>query len=430
MAVVKELDRVLSGKVISRTDGSFHRNTQLKDLDIAIQIYGRNKSVTIPNMLRFVLANAFYMRGNLREIVKYDKEGILGDLTSCIRILQSIIDKDCDDYQVYSLLCYALIRRAGNNISDPQNAAENDYNRAISIAEKYIMSNGIVPEITLCLMWGLYSRYDVRSKMGEKTKANSDLFRAATLARKYHELKNIERDESVIGNILADYSSALISSGRSQEVFSECKYFLDYLKAKRSKSYEISCAKVCNNVGHALALNGRPRDAIEMHDYAIEVYSRHEEEEKGKSLLAGSLNNRGTSKYISGRFDSALIDYDNAIEIAKELYSEEQSDEHKFLLARSLVSKAWLLSTCADESYREPSSALELAENACEIMNWHDVDCLYTYAAACAENNEFIKACSWQRKAVSLCSSEQERGFLKMILGYYEKKKPYRARTV
>ena len=180
-----------------------------------------------------------------------------------------------------------------------------------------------------------------------------------------------------------------------------------------------------------LTLNGKPNNAIELFDLAIEIYSKHEEKDKEKSepLLAGSINNRGNAKYTSGRFDSALNDYNFSIGIAKNLYSKDQTDDNKFLFARSLVSKAWLLSTCPDNSYREPSNALGIATKACEIMKWGDIDCLYTYAAACAENNDFIKACSWQRKAIIMSSSEPERAFLKMILFYYENNKPYRAQT-
>ena len=167
-----------------------------------------------------------------------------------------------------------------------------------------------------------------------------------------------------------------------------------------------------------------------MYDLAIEIYNTHEEKEKSEYLLSGSINNRGNAKYTSGNFDSALKDYDFSIEIAKSLYSKNQSDDNKFLFARSLVSKAWLLSTCPDISYRDPDNALILSKIACEYMKWCDIDCLYTYAAACAENNNFIKACSWQRKAISMSSNGSEKAFLEMILFYYENKKPYRAQTV
>lgn len=218
----------------------------LQDLDAAIRIYFGYKDVLMPNILRLVSANAFYLRGNLKEILKFKIGEIIDDFTNCIRILQILIDNNCDDLQAYSLLCNCLIRRGDNILECSLNRAEADYCRSISIAENFIKSNGDMPQITLSLVWGLYSRKNIYTKMEETTKATSDLFRAATLAKKVYESKEMQNNESLIGNILADYSSTLIESGRSQEVYIECNYFLDYLKAKREKVNKLSHAKIYN----------------------------------------------------------------------------------------------------------------------------------------------------------------------------------------
>jgi len=115
-----------------------------------------------------------------------------------------------------------------------------------------------------------------------------------------------------------------------------------------------------------------------------------------------------------GDYDKAIQDYDEAIRIAP-------------TLGVALGEKAWLLSTCPVEKYRDGKKARELATKVCEKGQWKYGYPLEDLAAACAECGQFDEAVKWQKKALEDTrfaerSGEKARQGLKL----YEEKKPYR----
>ena len=63
---------------------------------------------------------------------------------------------------------------------------------------------------------------------------------------------------------------------------------------------------------------------------------------------------------------------------------------------------AWLRATCPDAQYRDGKLAVESAQRACELTNWHNPGELEVLAAACAEAGDFGSAVKWQENALTL----------------------------
>lgn len=71
-----------------------------------------------------------------------------------------------------------------------------------------------------------------------------------------------------------------------------------------------------------------------------------------------------------------------------------------------LSAAAWGLATTPVDSYRDGQWALKLAEKACRLTTYQNVQHLEVFAAAQAEVGRFDLAMAWQRRVVSLCSSK------------------------
>ncbi|MCX7592144.1 MAG: tetratricopeptide repeat protein [Kiritimatiellae bacterium] len=94
---------------------------------------------------------------------------------------------------------------------------------------------------------------------------------------------------------------------------------------------------------------------------------------------------------------------------------------------RALLRLAWILATASDDSVRDGHRAVALAERACRLAGYENVECLEVLAAACAEAGQFDKARQTIVRALQLAekiNSGEEEG----MTGGEEKKTRLRAR--
>ena len=159
---------------------------------------------------------------------------------------------------------------------------------------------------------------------------------------------------------------------------------------------------------------------------------------------------------LAGRVapDRAIADYSRAIELdpknSEAYHSRARALERKQEFAKAM--RDWSeyarleasdpaaqrlyarrLATSKEASLRNGKRAVEIANRACELSRWQDVDCLDTLAAACAETGDFPAAIKWETKAIELIKKDR---FLPIAdtkeiqmgvrLRLYERQLPYR----
>ena len=108
---------------------------------------------------------------------------------------------------------------------------------------------------------------------------------------------------------------------------------------------------------------------------------------------AAALMNRGWAWHEKGEFGNALVDFEEAAQVAP-----SNPDAYK--------ASAWLMATCSDAKYRNGARAVELAVRACELGGWQRADSLQVLAAAYAETGDFDSAIRYQQKAIEQNSSD------------------------
>ncbi len=144
------------------------------------------------------------------------------------------------------------------------------------------------------------------------------------------------------------------------------------------------------------------------HAGAIENFS-HVIREAPQTAVA--YNNRGYNYQQLGKWKEALEDYNQAIELAP-----------KYGLA--FQNKAWLLVLSGEESLRDSRQAVAMAEAACQLSGFENVNDLLALGAALAADKQFEKAIGWQEKVIKLLP-ENDQGFAKKILERYQRHEPF-----
>ena len=150
----------------------------------------------------------------------------------------------------------------------------------------------------------------------------------------------------------------------------------------------------------------QPRKAIDVYTQLI---AANEE-----SWLA--LRGRADAYLNTGQHAEAIRDYERAIEL--------QPNESSILNNLS-----WVLSTSPQDSLRDGSKALKLAEMACEVTKYQQGHILSTLAAAYAELGDFDEAIEWSTKAVEKGDAAM-REQLQAELDSYRAGKPWREKNV
>jgi tetratricopeptide (TPR) repeat protein len=91
-------------------------------------------------------------------------------------------------------------------------------------------------------------------------------------------------------------------------------------------------------------------------------------------------------------------------------------------------SLAWIRATRPEESWRDASEAVRLAEHACALTGFEDADQLDTLAAAYAEAGRFEDAVRIGRRALELAAADGEQAEeMRRRLALYEQRRPFRS---
>ncbi|RKY66476.1 MAG: hypothetical protein DRQ08_02820 [Candidatus Latescibacterota bacterium] len=137
-----------------------------------------------------------------------------------------------------------------------------------------------------------------------------------------------------------------------------------------------------NNLGLALSEEGRMDEAVECFREALRIRPDYEM----------AFENLITVLIKLGRFGEAEQELEGRLKLRPED-------------VRSMISLAWLLSTCPDPKLRDGGRAVELAEEVCFRKGYRDARALDVLAAAYAEEGRFEEAVKVARRAARLAFS-------------------------
>ena len=93
--------------------------------------------------------------------------------------------------------------------------------------------------------------------------------------------------------------------------------------------------------------------------------------------------------------------------------------------AMAINNLAWFLATCPEAAQRDGKRAVEQAKQAAEMSDHKQHGILDTLAAAYAEAGDFAEAVKWQKKAIELGPSAEDKKKYEERAALYEMKKPY-----
>jgi hypothetical protein len=122
---------------------------------------------------------------------------------------------------------------------------------------------------------------------------------------------------------------------------------------------------------------------------------------KNERAAANPLDSVAPSRPLPGT-EKEAADWLNVHDFGRALavYDELARTYPQLVEARSR--SAWIRATCPDAKYRNGKLAVESAQRACELTDWHDPAELEVLAAACAEAGDFESAVKWKEKVLAL----------------------------
>lgn len=227
-----------------------------------------------------------------------------------------------------------------------------------------------------------YRRDDVPSAIADLDRAiELDPRDAYAYRKRAHAHTKNQQPEKVI----ADASEAIRLDPQNHE-----GYRLRALACKDTEDFDQALAD-CNR---ALELNPNAKDALNIrgiahknkgdYDRAIADYDRALEldPEDARVLVNRALAYRGKRD-----FARAAADYEEAIRVNPRY-------------ANGLNNLAWLRATCPEAGLRDGKKALELAQQACALVNWQKGQCLARLGAAYGELGQFDEAVRWAKEAL------------------------------
>lgn len=200
-------------------------------------------------------------------------------------------------------------------------------------------------------------------------------------------------------------------------------------------------AHAYNFRGWAKYLLGKPEAAVKDFDAFLELVPAED-----PAVRVVGLSNRGLVLAELGRFDAAFVDLDKAVELrhlpghlnrgwAYELKGEYKKAEADYAALLKLQpadvmasnNMAWLKATCPDAAVRDGKEAVKFARAACEQTGNREGMFLDTLAAAHAEAGDFAAAVKVQELAL------EDKGYAKKYgdeaqkrLALYKDKRPFR----
>ena len=176
-------------------------------------------------------------------------------------------------------------------------------------------------------------------------------------------------------------------------------------------------AEALNNLGLALARQGRLDEAIDQFQEALKL----------NPGFARALYNLGNALLRKGQKDEAMAHFQRAVEIDPKL-AKAQSDLGNLLLQNGRVNEAlahyqralelqpanafflnnlaWVLATCPNPQVRNGRRAIELAQEADQLIGGKNPAILSTLAAAYAESGRFPEAVATAQRALDLATAQ------------------------
>lgn len=151
--------------------------------------------------------------------------------------------------------------------------------------------------------------------------------------------------------------------------------------------------------------------ALKDYETAIEKATRSSGD-PNDPRLAYFYYNRGYAYELAGRYQQAIDDYEKTIAL-----NPDYPDVKNGL--------AWMLATCPEKQFRNPTRAIEVAKLACEESQWKNGSIIDTLAAAYAAAGDFPQAVEQQEKAIALVGDPQSTQDMQQRLKLYENKKPF-----
>jgi tetratricopeptide (TPR) repeat protein len=212
-----------------------------------------------------------------------------------------------------------------------------------------------------------------------------------------------------IDDAITDYSAAIQLNDRNAGVLQQrataykVKGDLDKAIADFTKAMELSPNFIPATMGRGYVYFQKGDHAKAIDDFSKVI------ELNGRAAVA--FNNRGYNYQQIGKYSEALTDFKKAIEI-----TPDYSLAHQNL--------GWLLSTCKDESLRDPKTAIASSTKACELNQYSDLSDLAALAASHASAKEFDLAIGIQEKIVERAPPPQK-PLAEKLLELYRNEKPF-----
>jgi tetratricopeptide (TPR) repeat protein len=218
------------------------------------------------------------------------------------------------------------------------------------------------------------------------------------------------------------------------------------LFTKAVKDSDGKDAYAYNFRGWAKYLLGKPDEAVKDFDKFLERLPTDDADSINQKRQVG-LSNRGLVLAEMGKFDAAIKDLDEAVKLghtpaqlnrgwAYELkgdYKKAAEDYASILNLRpsdalALNNMAWLRATCPNATFRDGKAAVKLAKQVCELSGNREGTHLDTLAAAYAEAGDFAAAVKTQGLALEDVGYTKKYGDdAEKRLQLYKDKKPYRS---
>lgn len=212
-----------------------------------------------------------------------------------------------------------------------------------------------------------------------------------------------------IDDAITDYSAAIQLNDKNAGVLQQrataykVKGDLDNAIADFTKAMELNPNFIPATMGRGYVYFQRGDHAKAIDDFSKVI------ELNGRAAVA--FNNRGYNYQQIGKFSEALSDFKKAIEI-----TPDYSLAHQNL--------GWFLSTCKDESLRDPKTAIASSTKACELNQYNDLSDLAALAASHASAKEFDLAIGIQEKVVERAPPPQK-PLAEKLLELYRNEKPF-----